>query len=275
MTRDFDDQSQDFIDEQLDQLITKAEQLIEAAGGAKTITQQQPQRSFPGREPLCTILNSVALRGRLFDRVIEASDVENRRIQKQRFIWVMQQSGAIWMPQWITEYTSIEDRADLLSETWLWFCEKFEQYVPEKASPVVMFNRKLRFRAIDLYRKGNSQPSIDEPIGDDDGSTFGDLLPSPDPDPFSLAENEDLRERVKACLENSIFINACVSEDHKNIHCRSLLSEFLLEEMDWGEIYGKYGAAQDRGLQRGIRRCYRERCLPRLRKCLSDQSDLF
>ncbi|MCU0526934.1 MAG: hypothetical protein MUF72_19170 [Elainella sp. Prado103] len=260
MTKDFDDDLPDSLDDQLDQLIDKA--------------MHSPENSLEQKRILRTILNSVALRGRLFDRVIEEPNGAKRSKQKQRFIWVMQQSGSIWMPRWIFDCSSVEDRADIESEAWLWFCKNFEKYVPEKASPVIWFNQRLSGIAKDWYRKnrGSELPpaSLDQPVKSDDSEskTLGELQPSPDPDPESFAENELLRSRVQACLEKPTFIQTYVSEDCKDLHCRWLISAFLLDEMEWEEIFRDCKASQNKKRQKAIRRCYRERCLPRLRACL-------
>lgn len=258
MTRDFDNKARETIDERLDQLITEA--------------KQYPEQSKAIQRPLRMILNSVALRGRLFDRVIEESNPRKRAKAKQLFIWVMQQSGVIYVPRYCQNLEiSDEDRADLEADHWEWFCRKFDRYVPEVASPATWFNRNLHFRVRDLCKKLYNQPiSTDQPISSENGgSTIGDNLSSPDPDPTILIENEELREQVKACLQQPGFIHTCVSQDHLDIHCRSLLTDFLLDELTWPEIYQKHQVTQDRDMQSRIRSCYRQRCIPRLCNCLN------
>lgn len=272
MTRNFDGESRDSIDEQLDQLIAEAARLVAEAEQTKKASKQQSQK-YPGKEPLCRILNDKALRRRLFERVIQAKPKERAKL-KNDFIWVMQQSE-IWKDPKDDE----EVYQEASQRTWKWFSQVFDQYDPEESNPVTWFEKHLKYRILDVYKEDKRERELREKQkgeAETYPSERQNLLPE------EYARAMELLEKIHAWIEkNKKELQRIHVSEHSEANCYELILKRLLiwdeqtqqflDGKTWEQIIQELDvlAGEDqRQLLRKVQRCYRERCLCRLRDFL-------
>lgn len=234
-------------------------QALSSAGGEqKTVIRQ--------------IFNSTALRTELFQLAlaqVTGQKVSTRRNYRNHIFWLMEKSGNIW--QGLSYDREIYFEA--LSQTQEWFSKNLERYQPERASFTTWFNMKLKYVIKDVSQ------AIGKNRGELDDSEFGifDTEEDKTQNPDAAAYFNQFIEQIHLWMnrEKKALCQRCVPQ-HPEINCYVILEKRLPIKNPDTQLWEPELSFSDLAKifqvdEPVLRRCYREKCLPMLKRYLTEE----
>ena len=239
-----------------------------------------PSGSKERRGIVRKILNSVCMRTLLFQLACNKRNPNQRmnwRIWRNTVVWLMQESGTITIG--VDQEEEVYEEA--LAQTWEWFGKKFENYQPERASFVTWFNRKLYFKQKDVYAQWIEERASHQPSSIDLEINIPmdpfNLIPDSSQDPGLSAWFDQMMEAIAKWIEQQRGpLTRCHISNHPHANCYVIFSKWLpkkdVETSRWEPGCSLDEIAEELEVEpSALKRCFRQRCWPKLWEFLSGQ----
>ncbi|MBD2504971.1 hypothetical protein [Anabaena azotica] len=217
---------------------------------------QQPQK-------LQKIMSDIPARQWLFEQACQTDDPDLAIQAKNLIINMMKFSRLIWYG---AGQISPDIYEEALSRTWEWFNKELcLAYNPEKASFVTWFNRRLKFRILDVIREQERERNRRLHLPPDEENNEWIFPPAPEPESW----HETIQEWLELVQRHSQLRN-CRMQNHPDINCQFLLMQILQMLRDSGKFSWHSLAQQYKVDQSSLRRFCKTRCFPIFKQLLSE-----